>query len=377
MGLGFYHDLNSYSELEILTDHELHQELPNDWSIIITDVENSTKAVEAGRYRDINTIGAATVSCGQSVMETLNFPYVFGGDGATLVLPNEYIDKIVIELKKLQNTSLLNFDLKLRVGVVPYQDILKDEKKIKISKMRINENQNIAAFSGGGIAYADHLIKNNREYQVQSDSNSPPSLESLSCRWNPIKSKHGKVLSILVYSPEMKDYTQFIQELTKIFNGDLNNGRPFNRNASYKSTIRNIIDELRFHGSFFESAFIKRLKEIFISMIFFTFNNFPKIDFVTNYKNKLEYHTDFKKFDDMLRLVLDCTKEQDHQIHDLLETMYQNKQIYYGTHSSDHSLMTCLVQSMSDGDHIHFMDGGDGGFTIAAKQLKEQLKELN
>jgi hypothetical protein len=36
--------------------------------------------------------------------------------------------------------------------------------------------------------------------------------------------------------------------------------------------------------------------------------------------------------------------------------------------------MTCYVQNLSDTAHIHFVDGGDGGYAMAAKQLKQQLR---
>jgi hypothetical protein len=35
--------------------------------------------------------------------------------------------------------------------------------------------------------------------------------------------------------------------------------------------------------------------------------------------------------------------------------------------------MTCLLFSLEDSRHIHFIDGADGGFTYAAKGLKAQL----
>jgi tRNA A22 N-methylase len=44
-------------------------------------------------------------------------------------------------------------------------------------------------------------------------------------------------------------------------------------------------------------------------------------------------------------------------------------------HLSDHAVMTCLVVSPTDGQHVHFVDGGDGGYTQAATQLKAQLAE--
>ena len=37
---------------------------------------------------------------------------------------------------------------------------------------------------------------------------------------------------------------------------------------------------------------------------------------------------------------------------------------------ADTALMTCLVSSAEAGLHVHFVDGGDGGYTNAAKQMK-------
>ena len=42
----------------------------------------------------------------------------------------------------------------------------------------------------------------------------------------------------------------------------------------------------------------------------------------------------------------------------------------YGMNVSDTALMTCLVTSTNEGLHVHFVDGGGGGYTNAAKSLK-------
>ena len=39
--------------------------------------------------------------------------------------------------------------------------------------------------------------------------------------------------------------------------------------------------------------------------------------------------------------------------------------------------MTCLVFSLEASDHLHFIDGADGGFALAARQLKAQLAAAN
>ena len=36
--------------------------------------------------------------------------------------------------------------------------------------------------------------------------------------------------------------------------------------------------------------------------------------------------------------------------------------------------MTCLVGNAVDTQPVHFIDGGDGGYTKAASQMKKQMK---
>ena len=39
-------------------------------------------------------------------------------------------------------------------------------------------------------------------------------------------------------------------------------------------------------------------------------------------------------------------------------------------------MMTCLVFSLEQSRHVHFIDGADGGYALAALQLKAQLQAL-
>lgn len=75
----------------------------------------------------------------------------------------------------------------------------------------------------------------------------------------------------------------------------------------------------------------------------------------------------------MLRLVLDCSVEQVAALEESLKTLRLGGGIAYGLQVADTALMTCLVFNLEKSEHVHFIDGGDGGFAIAAKQLKAQL----
>jgi hypothetical protein len=72
--------------------------------------------------------------------------------------------------------------------------------------------------------------------------------------------------------------------------------------------------------------------------------------------------------------VLDCTPEQVRSIQLYLEEAYKRRKLFYGTFETDSSLMTCFVDGLGQGQHIHFIDADNGGYTAAAMGLKAQLK---
>ena len=58
-----------------------------------------------------------------------------------------------------------------------------------------------------------------------------------------------------------------------------------------------------------------------------------------------------------------------------LEGQRREGRLVYGMHKSTEALLTCIVFSYN-GNHVHFVDGSDGGYAMAACGLKAQLKSL-
>ncbi len=85
---------------------------------------------------------------------------------------------------------------------------------------------------------------------------------------------------------------------------------------------------------------------------------------------------DFARSGETLALVFDCPLENIELIREYLEQRCTRNELCYGMHVSDHAVMTCLVTSAVDDKHVHFADGGDGGYTKAARQLKARLKAV-
>ncbi|MGA8967513.1 MAG: DUF3095 family protein, partial [Pseudolabrys sp.] len=90
----------------------------------------------------------------------------------------------------------------------------------------------------------------------------------------------------------------------------------------------------------------------------------------SKYTQELIENSDFRKFDDSLRMVLDCTPELAAEIEDYLKEAAAKGLVRYGTHRQDAAMMTCFTPSPVNPNHVHFIDGAQGGYALAAAALK-------
>lgn len=376
----FFQDLPSFSNFNELTQDSHFRHLPEDWKVIVADIRDSTKAIESGRYKDVNTLGAAAIVAAQNAMGKSDLPFVFGGDGATLTIPPGFTDRVTSALDGVRALAREKFDMSLRVGLVEVAELYKEGYAIEVAKFRLFANKTIAMFRGSGFSKAEEMIKKNpKRYSIGENQKHASDLNGLSCRWQPIPSKKGKILSLLVSARSKAPkatYEQILRKLDSILNGNIETANPVHSSdMRYKSLSQVLGEERRYHRNLFSLSFLRRVFEIFAAILVFRFK-IPSLVFDPNkYASSLSSHSDFRKFDDTLRIVVDCSKDQVGEILSYLEGLYQEHEICYGVHESDQALMTCFVYGVEDGQHIHFIDGGDGGYAMAAKQLKTQLKE--
>ena len=84
--LKFNTQLDAYHDFADLLDTTVYQPLPDEWLVGITDVVDSTSAVTAGRYKDVNYAGASAIAALGNAWNSFDFPFVFRGDGAAFAL---------------------------------------------------------------------------------------------------------------------------------------------------------------------------------------------------------------------------------------------------------------------------------------------------
>lgn len=376
-------DLDQLSPIQDFTqslDESHFTEVAEDWFILITDVMGSTKAIEANRYRDVNKVGVTIIAALRNTLGNEAFPFVFGGDGASALLSPSMLERCRNDLAQLPEWIKTSYQLDLRVGVIPFKEVKTDGYQLSIAKYQLMGKTCIWFFEGGALGEAEKRIKADPDtYRVVSDQQNPPNCSGLSCRWKPTPSSKGKVLAILIESQQnnpKEHYRNILQSLNDIFQGNIQSVNPTDlKNMSYLGLWSLLKDELREFKSIFSKNTLFRMIEILYCQAVFRFKLPAVLIDAPKYLSELAPLSDYYKFDEMIRLVVDCTPQQSEAIETYLKDLYQKGDIYYGIHPSDHSLMTCYVASVGESDHLHFIDGGDGGYAMAAKGLKQQKKK--
>ena len=377
----FYADISSFDNFSQVANIDHYKIAPDDWFVVIADIQGSTRAIGEGRYKEVNMIGAACINAVLNISAQGEVPYVFGGDGATLLTPPNRVDACKKTLLAVRSLAESKFNLSLRVGIVPVARInATDGSRVLVAKYQISPGNVLATFSGGGIELAERWIKSNSDYLIEEvHDNEPPDLGGLSCRWEPLASENGVMLSVLMQATAGKEgakaeiYRSLIDALGEISEEAINQGKPISdNNMKFRWPPRGLGAEI--------DATVGHRNRLFWALRLHLYSLFQwfldRFDLTVGgyrgrqYRVELRSNTDYRRFDDTLRILVDCTLAQADEIDKMLALRAERGELLYGLHRADSALMTCLVFSIEKGEHIHFVDGNDGGFTSAAKTMK-------
>lgn len=345
--------------------------LPDDWAVFVADVEQSTPAIAAGRYKEINALGVACIIAVSNACEDDRIPYSFGGDGAVFAVPPSLQARVGAALLGLRARSVPALGLSLRVGCVPVKTLRALGSDLRVARRHLSAGFDLALFCGGGLSLADALVKAEpQRYAVPEIQGPAPSVQGLECRWNDVPSRKGRILTLMVRARH-HDLDQ-LQDLIRQIEALIPQANPVRRdNLPLSWPPRHLGTELRLRQP---RSWWRALSHAGLWTLTGLFSRVLRRqagDSSTaagRYVAGLVDNTDHLKLDDVFRAVLDVTEQEARALEMSLQALQAAGHLDYGLHLSDHALMTCFVRSMTQ--HVHFVDGGDGGYAMAARQLK-------
>src|SRR5215210_2753809 len=156
---GFYKRLPVFESFSRLTDPSIYAPVPDAWVLGLADIVSSTAAIEAGRYKEVNTAAASVIAAVANALGNNDFPFVFGGDGVSFALPPSQADLARNALAAVAAWVRDEFELQLRVALVSVSELRAHGQDVRIARFAASPDVAYAMFSGGGLAYAERRMK--------------------------------------------------------------------------------------------------------------------------------------------------------------------------------------------------------------------------
>jgi hypothetical protein len=349
--------------------------VPDDWLIAVGDVVQSTPAIAAGRYKDVNLAGAATIVGILNASAGRDLPFAFGGDGGVVLLPPELAGAARKALQGVQQIGRNALSLDMRCALVPVSVVRAGGRDVLLAYQALGPARKLAMISGGGIDCAEAIAKSHQggQFIVSADAATQDAdLDGLSCRWQPLQTQNGVMLSAIVRATDQTSalapaYLDIYQQIQRVIAHDPSPVSPANLKPSWPPRGARL--ERIFGRSLFE-VYGQSLLAIVSEKTGMTIGGFN----ARAYHAAHQSHSDYRKFADSLRMVIDCKSDEAEGIESILKAAQAQNLIEFGLHRAASALMTCFVASTDDGGHIHFVDGADGGYAMAAQSLKSQTE---
>ncbi|MBM6584002.1 DUF3095 domain-containing protein [Microvirga sp. BT689] len=371
----FYDRLPVFDHFSQLLDPALYMPVPDNWELGLSDIVSSTAAIQAGRYKEVNTAAAAVIAAVANQLGTSEFPFVFGGDGASFALPDSQSDLARDALSAVAAWVRDAFGFELRIALVPVAEIRAQGHDVRIARFAASPDVSYAMFSGGGMAYAERCMKAGAFAIPPAPPGTLPDLTGLSCRFDEIRPERGVILSLIILpQPEadMAAFNALVSEVLALAEGQ-EAGRPLpDKGPPLASPFKGFGIEAKTvrTGGFHLWPLAKLAAGRLLSfMIFRTGRSLGGFN-PSHYRRQLVENTDFRKFDDGLRMTLDCSPALADRLEALLSEAEKQGIARCGLYRQEAALMTCFVPSPTRSDHIHFVDGAMGGYAMAAQGLK-------
>ncbi len=155
----FYAGIKVFRGFSSLMDPALYSPLPDDWIVGIADVVESTKAIAEARYKAVNMAGASVIAAVTNALEGREFPFVFGGDGASFAVAPGDLDAARAALAATAIWVEESLNLVLRVALVPVAAVRAQGLDVRVARFGPSANLSYAMFSGGGLGWAEAAMK--------------------------------------------------------------------------------------------------------------------------------------------------------------------------------------------------------------------------
>jgi hypothetical protein len=260
------------------------------------------------------------------------------------------------------------------------RELIARKTEVLVGRYQPAPSSAYAVFLGAGVELMEASVKGRADDALAAlamisdadDDGAPPDLTGLSCRWTPLKSTRGQMVALVIRGA---DHGEIHAALTSLAGVPALNALSL-ESLQARWPPKGLLREAKARKRKLPLALMTFLVglETLVAYIFVKYKlRLGRFDAETYRRDVMSGAVDFARSGESFALVFDCPTDRIAAIREYLEGRFLRRELHYGMHVSDHAVMTCLVTSATDGEHVHFVDGGDSGYTKAATQLKARV----
>ncbi len=227
-GDAFYSAMPVFRGFANLMDPSLYRPVPDGWLIGVADIVQSTKAIADNRYKAVNMAGASVIASVTNALDARDFPFAFGGDGASFAVSPQDENRAREALAATATWVNEDLDLTLRVALVPIEKIRAQGLDVNVARYAPSPHVSYAMFSGGGLAWAEAAMKRGEFTVTPAPTGAHPDLTGLSCRFSEMPAERGLILSVLIVpaSNGSAAFRRLIEDIVTLVERSPGAGRP-------------------------------------------------------------------------------------------------------------------------------------------------------
>ncbi|MBL4633172.1 MAG: DUF3095 family protein [Kofleriaceae bacterium] len=376
----FYRDLESFQHFADLCEERVWHRVPDSWHLARVQV-HSEKAYTAQVCLDINSVAMAAIAAAKNSVSDTVIPWWVHESGCTILVPALVGDSLHAAMRGVKKMASEVFELELEAVIIPVSALNERDGELELGRYAPNTDTSWAVIRGRGMRLSDSLMSDSN-YLVGSTGRASADFSGFEDRFQPIKSRFGKVVSVVVRSMH-----QNLQAQTQVYERVLAEVKSLSQVTDQACPIS--ADELRFAPTadgfvteseirgFGEEQTSRKIRQEIQAEMRAQKSWLQRLGIGALQPKSESYlaTTDFMSFCGCLRMNLDLRHGQLQRLREVLQVGEDHGHLVYGIHTADHSFMRALRTSA--GGRHYVVHGGVGGFELASRRISARLKDLN
>ena len=176
-GADFFAGLPLLSDSRDAFDVARYRKAPDDWEMAVTDIVDSTAAIAKGRHKTVNFVAAMCIAALRNLCAPTRIPFLFGGDGAVVMVPPEYAAKARTELARVRGMAARDFELAMRVGLVAVKELRRLGSDVLVGRYEPTPGNSFGVFLGGGVGLLEDAIRGRGSDELAALADVPIALD--------------------------------------------------------------------------------------------------------------------------------------------------------------------------------------------------------